>query len=85
MRFGDTSTYFRSSVYNAYANDDWRLRPNFTVNLGVRYEFFTPFHEKFGHIANLDIAPGFTAVAPVTPGQSGPYSGVFPAGPGRSR
>ena len=30
-------------------------------NLGVRYEFFTPYHEKFGHIANLDIAPGFTS------------------------
>jgi hypothetical protein len=79
-RFGDTSTYFRATVYNAFALDDWRLKTNLTINLGLRYEFFTPYSEKYNHIANLDIAPGFTAVAGVQPGQSGPYSGVFPAG-----
>src|SRR5262249_30616199 len=78
--FGDTATYFRSTVYNAYAVDDWRLRTNLTINMGLRYEFFTPYSEKFGHIANLDIAPGFAAVADVTPGQTGPYTGAFPAG-----
>lgn len=78
VRFGDTSTYFRGSVYNAFAQDDLRLLPNLSFNLGVRYEFFTPFHEKFGHLANLDIAPDFTAVAPVLPGEAGPYSGAFP-------
>ena len=29
-------------------------------------------------MANLDIAPGFTGVAVVTPGQAGPYTGAFP-------
>ena len=67
-------------MYNAFAVDDWRMRTNLTINLGLRYEFFTPYSEKYNHIANLDIAPGFTAVAGVTPGQAGPYSGAFPAG-----
>jgi hypothetical protein len=80
VRFGDTSTYFRASVYNAFAVDDWRLHTNLTINLGLRYEFFTPYSEKYNHIANLDVAPGFTAVAPVTPDGTGPYSGAFPAG-----
>ena len=80
VRFGDTNTYFRGSVWNTWAQDDWRLRPNLTLNVGLRYEYFTPFHEKFNRIANLDIAPGFTGVAVVTPGQSGPYSGTFPDG-----
>ena len=80
VRFGTNSNYFRGSVYNAYITDDWKLRPNLTFNLGLRYEYFTPFHEKYGHIANLDIAPGFTAVAVVTPGSIGPYSGRFPDG-----
>jgi hypothetical protein len=80
VRFGDTSTYFRSNVYDAFALDDWRVRTNLTINLGVRWEYFTPYSEKYGHIANLDIAPYFTAVAPVTPGEAGPYSGAFPAG-----
>ena len=80
VRFGTNSNYFRGSVYNAYVTDDWKLRPNLTLNLGLRYEYFTPFHEKYGHIANLDIAPGFTAVAVVTPGSIGPYTGKFPDG-----
>ena len=80
VRFGTNSNYFRGSVYNAYITDDWKVRPNLTLNLGLRYEYFTPFSEKYGHIANLDIAPGFTAVAVVTPGSIGPYSGKFPDG-----
>ncbi len=80
VRFGTNSNYFRGSVYNAYITDDWKVRPNLTLNLGLRYEYFTPFHEKYGHIANLDIAPGFTAVAVVTPGSVGPYTGKFPDG-----
>ena len=43
------------------------------------------FPRKYGRIANLDIAPDFTAVAVVTPGTSGPYSGTFPAGLDQSR
>ncbi|MEO7649592.1 MAG: TonB-dependent receptor, partial [Bryobacteraceae bacterium] len=39
---------------------------------------FSPFREKYNRIANLDVAPGFTGVAVVTPGQTGPYSGTFP-------
>ena len=78
IKFGSANTYFRAQAYGAYVNDDWRVRPNFTVNAGLRYEYFTPFTEKQGHIANLDIAPGFTGVAVVTPGNSGPYTGGFP-------
>lgn len=78
IRFGSTDTYFRGATYNAFLQDDWRLRPSLTLNIGLRYEFPTPLTEKYNRIANLDIAPGFTAVAPVTPGMTGPYTGLFP-------
>lgn len=80
IRFGGSNTYFRATVISAYLQDDWRVRSNLTINAGMRYEYFTPYREKFDQIANLDIAPGFSGVAPVTPGQSGPYSGAFPLG-----
>jgi trimeric autotransporter adhesin len=80
IRFGGADTYPRSSQYSAYIQDEWRARGNFSINAGLRYEYFSPFVEKYGRMANLDIAPGFTAVAVVTPGQVGPYSGAFPSG-----
>jgi len=77
IRFGSANNYFRSSSYSLYAQDDWKTRSNLTVNAGLRYEFWTPFVEKYDRMSNLDVASGFTAVALVTPGQSGPYSGAF--------
>src|SRR5207248_679632 len=76
----DQSRYLRETALNAYVSDDWRVRGNLTINAGLRWELFSPYTEKYGHMANLDFAPGFTAVAPVTPGQTGSWSGVYPAG-----
>lgn len=80
IKFGGENTYFRSSIYAAYVQDDWRVRPNLSFNLGLRYEYFPPFTEKRDRIANLDVEPHFTGVAVVTPGTEGPYTGVFPRG-----
>jgi hypothetical protein len=79
VQFGGASTYFRQNVWDGFANDDWRVNSKLTILYGLRYEYYSPLSEKYGHIANLDIAPDFTAVAAVTPGQIGPYSGSFPS------
>jgi hypothetical protein len=79
VRFGTASTYFRGNTWAGFAVDDWRARSNLTINLGLRYEYYSPLTEKYGHIANLDIAQNFSAVAVVTPGQPDPYSGSLPA------
>jgi hypothetical protein len=78
VQFGGDSTYFRQNAWDVYANDDWRVNPNLTLMFGLRYEYYSPLSEKYGHLVNLDIAPGFSAVAPVLPGAAGPYSGAFP-------
>jgi hypothetical protein len=40
--------------YNAgYAQDDWRLTPKLTLNLGVRYDYFQPYKENSGRQANF--------------------------------
>ena len=79
IRFGSSSNYYRAWNYNSFVQDDWRLRPNLSLSLGMRYELFGPMQERYNRIANLDIAPGFTGVAVVLPGQTGPYGGAFPA------
>ncbi len=80
IQYGEFATYFRQNTASSYFLDDWKLRPSLTLNLGIRYEYFSPLSEKYGHMANLDIGPYFTAVAPVVAGGTGPYTGVFPAG-----
>ncbi len=80
IRFGSGDIYFRSSSYSAYVNDDWRWRSNLTINAGLRYEYLTPLQEKYGRMANLDVAPNFLGVAVVTPNIPGPYTGAFPSG-----
>ena len=80
IQYSGTSLYFRQNIWSAYFVDDWKIRPSLTLNLGLRYEYFSPVSEKYGRLANLDIAPGFTAVSVATPGQTGLYSGSFPAG-----
>lgn len=76
---GDDSYNFRSNAFDFFGQDDWRVRSNLTLNLGVRYEYNGPYTEANNRIVNLDVAPGFTAVEPVQPGQAGEFTGAFPA------
>ena len=79
LQFGTTAYNFRANSYDFFVQDDWRFRPSLSFNLGLRYEYYGPYTEANNRIANLDVAPGFTAAVPVLPGQSGPYNGAFPA------
>ncbi len=65
IAFGNADKYFRESVYDAYLTDDWRINPELTLNAGMRWEYGAPITELYGRLVNLDIAPGFAAVAPV--------------------
>ena len=47
---------YRSNNYGVFAQDDWKIRPNLTLNLGLRTEVLGAFHDDLCHIGNLDPA-----------------------------
>jgi len=60
MRWWEVSGYFM---------DDYRVSPRLTLNLGLRYDVFTPMVEEHNRIANFDFATG-SFIAPGMPGVS---------------
>lgn len=53
-----TQKYMRSSIYGFFAQDDWKFRPNLTINLGLRWEYFDPLSEKYDQISNAVLGSG---------------------------
>jgi hypothetical protein len=58
---------FRSWEEGFYGQDDWRVRPNLTLNLGVRYDIYTPFTATNDAFTNFDPATQLL-VGPGLPG-----------------
>ncbi len=65
LAFGNADKYFRESASDLFVTDDWRVRPELTVNTGIRWDFAQPLTELKGRLVNLDIPVGFTAETPV--------------------
>jgi len=53
---GNTQAYLRQSVLGAYVQDDWRVSPRLTVNLGLRYEYTSPWSATRDNLLNLDFS-----------------------------
>ncbi len=45
----------RRTFFSGFAQDDWKVNPNLTLNLGLRYEFYTVAHEILDRSAVVDI------------------------------
>ncbi|HUQ91020.1 MAG TPA: carboxypeptidase regulatory-like domain-containing protein [Bryobacteraceae bacterium] len=60
---------------SGYFQDDWRVNNRLTLNIGVRYEYTSPYGEKWGNIGYIDP----NEIEPVTGGK-GVFKWVPPGG-----
>jgi trimeric autotransporter adhesin len=72
------TSYLRQNVWDAFVQDDWRFAPSVTLNYGLRYEYFSPYSEKYDRLSTLDTGDNFAAVATVLSNGIGQFTGKYP-------
>lgn len=60
--------YFRQSEEGLYFTDRWKVRPRLTLTLGLRWDKWTPYREKYNRLVTTDIDTVASKFEVATPG-----------------
>ena len=76
------SVQFRSTPYSLYGEDVWKVTPRLTVNVGLRYENYPPFHDKYRSVMGVyyfdtGVGPGGISATTRQPLMIRPGNGPF--------
>ncbi len=63
---GNTSRFTFNNNFSAFLQEEWRARPNLTINLGLRWEYFGPLGEKHNLLSNFDASGNLVQVGTPT-------------------
>jgi outer membrane receptor protein involved in Fe transport len=59
---GDPARHYHDSQYAVFLQDDWRVKPRLTLNLGLRYELTTVLADRDNKLGNFDPVRGLVQV-----------------------
>ena len=62
ISYGNPQRHETQWLYATFFQDDWRVTPNLTLNLGLRYEYTTPMREDHNLLGNFDPKLGLVQV-----------------------
>ena len=74
--------WYRAISQAYFVQDTWRIRPNVTLDLGLRYEYTPPWLDMKGEMMNIWVPPGFGTSSQqgkpcfIRVGSGDPYEGV---------
>jgi hypothetical protein len=55
---------FHNRWFEAYVEDDWKVNPRLTLNLGVRWSYYRPTWEEGDQVTNFDASKWVASLAP---------------------
>jgi outer membrane receptor protein involved in Fe transport len=73
---GTNSIHNRANDFSAFFQDDWKVTPRLTLNLGLRYDYFGPTTETQGHFVGFDPSQAVTTPLPSTAIPGGCITGL---------
>ena len=86
----DPASHFRFQQYDAFVDDSWKMTRKLSVELGVRFQYGTPFYTRENSITNFDpalydpahaVVVSSTGVLTIPPGANR-FNGLIRAGDG---